>query len=132
MLSAIGRDDAVDRWYSGEHGPTAAIAEAAPAACSTCGFVLPLGGTLRRVFGVCTNAFSPSDGRVVSYDHGCGAHSEVAVLPGPVEVAPPVEDDELRRHRPAPGRAHTGVGGRDPGRRGPRPLLTQVPRRLSR
>jgi hypothetical protein len=29
---------------------------------------------------------SPSDGRVVSYDHGCGAHSEAAVLPGPVEV----------------------------------------------
>ena len=46
------------------------------------------------MFGVCTNAFSPSDGKVVSYDHGCGAHSEVAVLPGPVEVAPPVGDDE--------------------------------------
>jgi hypothetical protein len=94
VLSEIGRDDAVDRWYSGEHGPTAPLAEAAPAPCSTCGFVLPLAGSLRRVFGVCTNAFSPSDGKVVSYDHGCGAHSEVAVLPGPVEVAPPVGDDE--------------------------------------
>jgi hypothetical protein len=87
VLSEIGRDDAVDRWYSGEHGPTAPLAEAAPAPCSTCGFVLPLAGSMRRVFGVCTNAFSPSDGKVVSYDHGCGAHSEVAVLPGPVEVA---------------------------------------------
>ena len=95
VLSAIGRDDAVDRWYSGEHGPTAPLAEAAPAQCSTCGFVRRRSaGSLRRVFGVCTNAFSPSDGRVVSYDHGCGAHSEVAVLPGPVEVAPPVGDDE--------------------------------------
>ena len=44
VLSRIGRDDAVDRWYSGEHGPTAPLAEAAPAPCSTCGFVLPLGG----------------------------------------------------------------------------------------
>jgi hypothetical protein len=94
VLSEIGRDDAVDRWYSGEHGPTAALAEAAPAQCSTCGFVVPLGGSLRRMFGVCANAYSPSDGNVVSYDHGCGAHSEIAVLPGPVEVAPPVGDDE--------------------------------------
>ncbi len=94
VLSPIGRDDAVDRWYSGENGPTAAIAEAAPAHCSTCGFVVPLGGSLRRVFGVCANAMSPSDGRVVSYDHGCGAHSEVAELPPPVEVAAPPTDDD--------------------------------------
>lgn len=93
VLSPVGRDDAVDRWYSGEHGPTAAIAESAPAPCSTCGFVVPLGGSLRRVFGVCANVMSPSDGRVVSYDHGCGAHSEVAELPPPVEVAPPVAED---------------------------------------
>ncbi len=96
VLSEIGRDDAVDRWYSGEHGPTAPIAEAAPAPCSTCGFLVPLGGSLRRVFGVCANAFSPSDGQVVSFDHGCGAHSEVAVLPGPVEVTPaPPDEDAL-------------------------------------
>jgi hypothetical protein len=93
VLSPVGRDDAVDRWYSGDHGPTAAIAESAPAPCSTCGFVVPLGGSLRRVFGVCANAMSPSDGRVVSYDHGCGAHSEVAELPPPVEVAAPVAED---------------------------------------
>ena len=37
----------------------APIAEAAPAQCSTCGFLVPLGGSLRRVFGVCANAFSP-------------------------------------------------------------------------
>ncbi len=94
VLSEIGRDDAVDRWYSGEHGPTAPIAEAAPAPCSTCGFLVPLGGSLRRVFGVCANAFSPNDGQVVSYDHGCGAHSEVAVLPGPVEVTPALPDED--------------------------------------
>lgn len=33
-------------------------------------------GSLRMLFGACTNEWSPSDGRVVSVDHGCGAHSE--------------------------------------------------------
>jgi hypothetical protein len=93
VLSPVGRDDAVDRWYSGESGPTAPVAEAAPAQCSTCGFVVPLGGALRQVFGVCANAFSPSDGRVVSYDHGCGAHSEIAVVPASVEVPEPLVDE---------------------------------------
>lgn len=93
VLSPLGRDDAVDRWYSGASGPAAPIAEAAPAPCATCGFVTPLAGSLRSVFGVCTNAFSPSDGRVVSYDHGCGAHSEVAVLPAPVDVTAPLIDE---------------------------------------
>jgi hypothetical protein len=94
VLSPIGRDDAVDRWYTGEHGPTSAIAEAAPAQCSTCGFVVHIGGSLRLLFGVCANAYSPSDGRVVSYDHGCGAHSEAAVLPAtPVEITEPLVDD---------------------------------------
>jgi hypothetical protein len=31
---------------------------------------------LRSTFGVCANAISPDDARVVSVDHGCGAHSE--------------------------------------------------------
>jgi hypothetical protein len=93
VLSPIGRDDAVDRWYSGDHGPTAPIAEAAPAACATCGFLTLMAGTMRRLFGVCTNEYSPSDGRVVSFDHGCGAHSEVAVIPGPVDAADPVVDE---------------------------------------
>ena len=93
VLSPLGRDDAVDRWYSGDSGPTAPVAEAAPAQCATCGFVTPLAGSLRRVFGVCANAYSPSDGRVVSYDHGCGAHSEIAVMPGPVDITPPLVDE---------------------------------------
>ena len=93
VLSPLGRDDAVDRWYSGDSGPSAPVAEAAPAQCATCGFVTPLAGSLRRVFGVCANAYSPSDGRVVSYDHGCGAHSEIAVMPGPVDITPPLIDE---------------------------------------
>jgi hypothetical protein len=80
VLSPVGRDDAIDRWYSGDRGPTAPIAESAPAQCSTCGFFLLMAGAMRRVFGVCANEYAPDDGRVVSADHGCGAHSEAAVL----------------------------------------------------
>jgi DUF3027 family protein len=93
VLSQIGRDDAVDRWYSGEGGPHAPIAEAAPARCATCAFWVPLSGSLRGMFGVCANEYSPSDGRVVSADHGCGAHSEAAVVPAAVEVAAPIVDE---------------------------------------
>ena len=94
VLSPIGRDDAVDRWYSGAHGPDAPVAEVAPAPCSTCGFLVPLAGSLRSVFGVCANAYSPSDGQVVSYDHGCGAHSEAISLPQMPDVAAPIIDEE--------------------------------------
>ncbi len=93
VLSPIGRDDAVDRWYSGDHGPFAPVAEAAPARCASCGFLSLMAGSLRRLFGVCTNEYSPSDGRVVSFDHGCGAHSEVAVIPVPVDAVTHVVDE---------------------------------------
>jgi hypothetical protein len=93
VLSAIGRDDAADRWYAGDHGPNAPIAQAAPAPCASCGFFLPLAGSMRLLFGVCANEYSPDDGQVVSVDHGCGAHSEVAVLPGPIEITPPALDE---------------------------------------
>ena len=39
------------------------------------------------------SAASPSDGRVVSADHGCGAHSEAAVLPAPLPMPEPVLDE---------------------------------------
>ena len=81
VLSITGRDLAAQRWYDGENGPTAAIAQAAPAPCGTCGFLVRVSGPLRAAFGVCANEFSPSDGRVVSYDHGCGAHSDVRLEP---------------------------------------------------
>jgi hypothetical protein len=93
VLSLIGRDEAAERWYTGSHGPRTPIAEAAPAQCSTCGFLVALGGPLRQAFGVCANEFSPSDGQVVAYDHGCGAHSEVAVMPATPEITPPIVDE---------------------------------------
>jgi hypothetical protein len=96
VMSRDGRAETAQRWYDGEHGPRAPIATAAPgvARCGTCGFYLPLAGSLRAVFGACGNLFAPDDGQVVSADHGCGAHSEVLVEePVQVEELPTVYDD---------------------------------------
>lgn len=76
VLSPEGRNAAFKRWYEGAHGPNAPVARAAKARCSSCGFFMKMGGTGRLLFGVCANEWSPSDGMVVSVDHGCGAHSE--------------------------------------------------------
>ncbi|PZR54107.1 DUF3027 domain-containing protein [Xylanimonas oleitrophica] len=79
VLSPRGRDEAAQRWYRGSRGPTAAVAVASPAECLSCGFLIPLSGPLGQLFGVCANEWSPDDGKVVSLDHGCGAHSETDV-----------------------------------------------------
>lgn len=79
VLAPEGRESAADRWYRGSHGPTAASAIASTAPCSTCAFFLPLTGSMRMAFGACANEWSPSDGRIVSVDHGCGAHSQTDV-----------------------------------------------------
>ncbi len=92
VLSGEGRLDAAARWYEGEGGPQTEIAKAAPGPCGTCGFAVPLAGSLGRGFGVCSNERTPFDGKVVSHDHGCGGHSDVR-LPGPAEdVSEPVVD----------------------------------------
>ena len=93
VMSRIGRDDAADRWYYGESGPEAPIAQAAPAHCATCAFLVPLSASFSQAFGACANEYSPSDGRVVSLDHGCGAHSEVAVTPASVDLPEPILDE---------------------------------------
>lgn len=94
VLSAEGRQTAAERWYEGGPGPSSEVALKAPARCSTCGYFLPMAGALRAVFGVCANEWSPSDGQVVSLDHGCGAHSEVDVQrPHPTPAPDPVLDD---------------------------------------
>jgi Protein of unknown function (DUF3027) len=93
VLSAIGRDETALRWYSGEHGPRSPLAHAAPGPCMTCGFLVPMAGPLGRVFGVCANEYAPDDGRVVSLDHGCGAHSEAVTSAGAHGAASPVIDE---------------------------------------
>lgn len=93
VLSVEGRDLAAQRWYDGEQGPDAAVSQGAPGKCRTCGFCVRLGGPLATLFGVCANEVAVDDGAVVSFDHGCGAHSQGAprseparadaALPGP-------------------------------------------------
>jgi len=101
VLSRDGRDSAAQRWYDGSQGPESDYAQAAPAPCRSCGFLVPIAGPLSTVFGICANESAPDDGRVVAFDHGCGAHSETASTRAPrvAELPPPVFDtlgtDEL-------------------------------------
>jgi hypothetical protein len=93
VLSAFGRQSASDRWYSSDHGPRSPLAHAAPAQCASCGFFVPLSGDLGLLFGACANEYAPDDGRVVSADHGCGAHSEAVVAGAAQRVVTPVIDE---------------------------------------
>jgi hypothetical protein len=78
-LSPEGRDLAAQRWADGDGGPDAPIAQAAPDRCYSCGFLMRIAGPLAETFGVCANGDANDDGRVVTFDHGCGAHSEVRI-----------------------------------------------------
>lgn len=100
-LSPTGRELAAQRWYDGDGGPGAPIAQSAPDHCHTCGFLVRIAGPLSELFGVCANGDANDDGRVVSLDHGCGAHSEVRLAkkhepqPLPDHVVDTVSLDEL-------------------------------------
>jgi len=75
VLSFEGREMAADRWQEGEQGPDSPIAQQAAGSCNTCGFLVSMAGPLSDRFGVCANGMANDDGRAVSFDHGCGAHS---------------------------------------------------------
>jgi len=96
VLAPEGRDAVADRWERGSHGPHAPSAIAATAQCATCAFFIPLTGSMRMAFGACANEWSPSDGRVVTVDHGCGAHSQTDAERRLSEwpVADPIIDSE--------------------------------------
>ncbi|GGU20932.1 DUF3027 domain-containing protein [Streptomyces violascens] len=91
VLSRYGLHTAADRWEESFGGKTA-MAQAAPASCVSCAFLVPIAGSLSQAFGICANEFGPADGRVVALDYGCGGHSEAAVMPKPPRPAPPVLD----------------------------------------
>jgi hypothetical protein len=76
-LSPEGHELAAQRWYDGDAGPDAPLAQSAPEPCSTCGFLVRVSGSLAESFGVCANGDANDDGRIVAFSHGCGAHSEV-------------------------------------------------------
>jgi hypothetical protein len=94
-LSVEGLDGAAQRWYAGPAGPDAPIAQSAPHHCHSCGFLLRIAGSLSASFGVCANGDANDDGRIVTMDHGCGAHSEVRLAKKhePKPMAEPVVDD---------------------------------------
>lgn len=93
VMSFVGRTEAAERWYDGDPGPQAPQARHAPAPCVSCGFFVPLAGPLGLGFGACGNEFSPDDGRVVSVDHGCGAHSEGSAEVAAMGAAPALVDE---------------------------------------
>ncbi len=99
-LSREGIDMAAERWYAGSGGPESPLAKSAPDSCWSCGFLVRISGSLSETFGVCANGNANDDGRVVSLDHGCGAHSEVKLarkqqpLPMPEHVFDTLTDDE--------------------------------------
>jgi len=90
VLSIEGRELAAQRWYDGDPGPEAAIAQSAPGRCGGCGFLLRLDGALSTMFGVCANEFANDDGKVVALEHGCGAHSEAQLRKK--QLPPPLPD----------------------------------------
>lgn len=95
VLSLEGRAEAAERWYDGDAGPRSALAKAAPATCSSCGFLTPLAGALGTVFGACANGYAADDGRVVALTHGCGAHSETVVAAVDTGAGMAVQHEEL-------------------------------------
>jgi Protein of unknown function (DUF3027) len=102
-LSVEGRELAAQRWYEGDGGPDSPLARSAPDSCSTCGFLLRIAGPLSEMFGVCANGNANDDGRIVSFDHGCGAHSEVRLAkrhepqPLPDPVLDTLNPDDVER-----------------------------------
>ncbi len=118
VMSRLGLTELARRWYSSDRGPTSDEAVHAQAACSTCGYFLPLAGSLRTMFGACGNEWSPSDGRVVSADHGCGAHSETDVDRPVAEALPALILDETGAEAivlpPRPAEPEGPASGTDP------------------
>ena len=100
-LSREGLDMAAERWNAGTGGPDSPLAKSAPDQCWSCGFLVRLSGPLADTFGVCANGNANDDGKVVTFNHGCGAHSEVKLarkqqpVPVPDHVFDTLTDDEF-------------------------------------
>lgn len=97
VLSAQGISEACSRWYNDGNGPKAAVTTKMENTCQNCGFMLPMAGRMKRVFGVCACELSSADGQVVALEYGCGAHSEVDIKPRKLakRSAPIIDDNEI-------------------------------------
>ena len=94
ILSPLGLERAVSRWFDGTNSARSAMAKQAPANCSSCGFMVALGGSIGQAFGLCANEFGAADGQIVAMNFGCGAHSSVRPEESsPVPVVDLVIDD---------------------------------------
>ena len=95
VLSTVGQERAVNRWFEKLNGPKSAMAKSAPAQCGSCGFLVAIGGSMGQVFGICGNEFGAADGQVVATTFGCGAHSSVRQEQAtPIPVVDLVIDDQ--------------------------------------
>lgn len=92
VLSLEGRDLAAERWLDGPSGPDDSYTKHAPGQCQTCGYFVRLQGGLGRLFGACTNEYSPFDAHVVGIEHGCGGHSDLVEKTRGIELPEPVFD----------------------------------------
>lgn len=92
VMTPYGRGEAAERWLHGDGGPDNDITHQAPASCVSCGYFTRLEGSLGGIFGACANQYSPSDGRIVSVDHGCGGHSDVVASERADDLPLPVWD----------------------------------------
>lgn len=92
VLSSYGRAVAAERWVAGDGGADNQYTRQAPANCVSCAYFVRLQGNLGRMFGACSNEFSPFDAQVVSVDHGCGGHSNVVAEERGIELGEPVFD----------------------------------------
>lgn len=90
-LSREGRSAAAARWAEAR-GPESEIARGAKNHCGSCGFLLPVAGSLGTMFGVCANEYS-ADGQIVHLQYGCGAHSETELPGDGADPAPEAYDD---------------------------------------
>ena len=101
VLSADALLEAANRWAEGDRGSQSSMAISAPGACSSCGYLVTIGGPLGQAFGLCAQELSPADGQVVALDFGCGAHSEAtAIEPEPEEVRVDLDLVDLRIYEP--------------------------------
>src|SRR5699024_2544538 len=116
LLSPEGRAAAAERWIEGAFGPRPTSGRGrrgtVSAHCSSCGFLSLLAGSLRGEFGVCTNEWSPADGRVVHLGYGCGAHSETgkedAAAEAPRNGGVIVDELDVEYQKPAHGTDTSG------------------------
>ena len=117
-LSREGRSAAAERWAA-ERGPGSEIARGAKEPCGTCGFLVPIAGSLGAMFGICANEFS-ADGQVVHLQYGCGTHSEVQLKTDTTDRTAEAYDDSAVDVVVLPQQLAASAARRDPeGRDGP-------------